>query len=71
VVAIADMPGDFVALNGNTYTVTVLTADTFSIPVDGSAFAAYSTGGSWTRVSTSTGGRAGGGWDYYGDYPLP
>jgi hypothetical protein len=71
VVAIADMPGDFVALNGNTYTVTVLTADTFSVPVDGSAFAAYSTGGSWTRVSTSTGGRAGGGWDYYGDYPLP
>jgi hypothetical protein len=65
------MPGDFAALNGNTYTATVLTADTFSVPVDGLLFAVYTTGGSWTRVSTATTGRGGGGWDYYGDYAIP
>jgi hypothetical protein len=70
-VTFSDMPGDFAALNGNTYTATVLTADTFSVPVDGLLFAVYTTGGSWTRVSTATTGRGGGGWDYYGDYAIP
>jgi hypothetical protein len=60
--------GDFVALNGNTYTATVLTADTFSIPVDGSAYAAWASGGLFTRVSAPTGGAGlGGGWGWTGD----
>jgi hypothetical protein len=70
-VTFASLPGDFAALNGNAYTVTVLTADTFSVAVDGSAFAAYTTGGTWTRVSTDTNGRAGGGWDYHSGYAQP
>jgi hypothetical protein len=67
----ADLPGDFAALNGNTYVVTVTGSGTFTVPVDGSGFAAYGSGGSWARVSTPTGGRAGGGWDYYGNYAEP
>lgn len=63
-VTFASMPGDFAALNGNTYSVTVTGTDTFTVAVNGAAFAAYTTGGSWTRVSTPTGGRPGGGWDY-------
>jgi hypothetical protein len=60
--------GDFVALNGNTYTATVLTANTFSIPVDGSAYAAWASGGLFTRVSAPTGGAGlGGGWGWTGD----
>jgi hypothetical protein len=62
-VTFSGMPGGFAALNGNTYTITYLTADTFSVPVDGSLFAAYTSGGSWTRVSTPTTGAAGGGFD--------
>jgi hypothetical protein len=70
-VTLAALPGDFAALNGNTYVVTVLTADTFSVPVDGSLFAVYTVGGTWTRVSTDTNGRAGGGWDYHSGYAQP
>lgn len=56
------MPGDFAALNGNSYTATVVDADEFTIPVNGTAFAAYTSGGSVTRVSVPTGGGGGGGW---------
>lgn len=41
-VRFAFMPGGFAALDGNTYPVTRLSATTFSVAVDGSAFAAFS-----------------------------
>ena len=36
------MPGSFAALNDNAYTVTRVSATTFSVPVDGTGFAAFS-----------------------------
>ena len=39
------MPGSFAALNGNTYSVTVLSSTTFSIAVNGTGFGAYTSGG--------------------------
>jgi hypothetical protein len=68
-VTFSGMPGDFAALNGNTYVVTVTGLDTFTVAVNGAAFAAYTTGGSWTRVSTPTGGRPGGGWGDWTEVP--
>ena len=59
----ADMPGDFAALNAGTHIITVTALDAFSVPVDGSLFAAYSSGGTVTRISPDTGGGGGGGWD--------
>lgn len=50
VVDFASLPGDFAALNTGTYAITVVDADEFSIAVDGSAFAAYTSGGTATRV---------------------
>lgn len=59
----ASMPGDFgAALNSPTFTITVTGADTFTIPVDGTAFAAYTSGGTVTRLGTTgIGGNGGGG----------
>lgn len=59
----ASMPGDFAALNTGTYTMTKTADDRFTVPVDGSTFAAYSSGGLATRIVTDTsgGGGAGGG----------
>jgi hypothetical protein len=63
-VQFASLPGDFgTNLNGNQYTVTVTGLDTFTIPVDGSGYAAYTTGGTWTRVVTATSGAGGAGFD--------
>ncbi len=61
-----DFPGDFAALDGNMYTATVLSADTFSVPVDGSLFAAYvGPAGTVVRVAPPTDGvGSGGGWGY-------
>jgi Ubiquitin-activating enzyme E1 FCCH domain len=39
-------------LNGNTYTVTVVTVNTFSIGVNTTAFGVYTGGGSWISLST-------------------
>jgi hypothetical protein len=55
--------GGFTPLNGNQYVVTVLSGTTLTIPVDGSAYAAWVSGGTLTRVSTGTDGTPGGGWD--------
>ena len=64
-VTFADLPDDFgTNLNGNTYEVTVTGSDTFTIAVDGSGYATYTSGGTYTRVSVPTGGRPGGGWDW-------
>lgn len=71
VVAFAGMPGDFAVLNSGTHTVTRLTADTFSVPIDGTTFVAYAGGGSVTRISVATDGRFGGGWDYNTGYAHP
>lgn len=46
---ISGMPGDFAALNNKAYTITVIDADTVSLDgTDGSAYAAFSAGGSET-----------------------
>lgn len=47
-----EFEGDFYPLNGQRLAITVLTADTFSIATDGSAFAAYG-GGATVRKSTA------------------
>lgn len=52
-VTFAGLPGDFSALNGNTYTITRTGAATFTVPVDGSAFAAFTSGGTVTRIETT------------------
>jgi hypothetical protein len=39
-------------LNGNTYTVTVLSANTFSIGVNTTAYGVYISGGTWISLST-------------------
>jgi hypothetical protein len=39
-------------LNGNTYTVTVLTVNTFSIGVNTTAYGVYVSGGTWISLST-------------------
>lgn len=43
--------GGMTQLNGNTYTVTVLTSSTFSLNTDSSAFGVYTTGGIWIWAS--------------------
>lgn len=63
-VIFAALPGDFgTNLNGLTETVTVTGASTFTVPVNGTTFIAYTSGGTATRVTTptSTGGGGGGG----------
>lgn len=50
-VVFSSLPGDFgTNLNGQQRTITVIDSDEFSIAVDGSAYAAYTSGGSATRV---------------------
>jgi len=46
--------GGMTELNGQTVTITVLTADTFSIGVDTSAYTAYTSGGAWNMFLQST-----------------
>jgi hypothetical protein len=61
-VTLSALPDDFgTNLNGNDYAITVTGDDTFTIAVDGSAYAPYTTGGLASRVSGDTGGGAGGG----------
>lgn len=61
-VLFAGLPGDFgTNLNGNTYTITVTGGTTFTIPVNGGGYAAYTSGGTATRVTTGTGGGGGAG----------
>lgn len=45
------LPGDFgTNLNGMQHSITVIDSDEFSVAVDGAAYAAYTSGGSATRV---------------------
>ena len=61
-VTFAALPGDFgTNLNATTQTITVTGATTFTVAVNGSGYAAYTTGGTATRVTTPTDGAAGGG----------
>jgi hypothetical protein len=61
-VQFAGLPGDFgTNLNGNTYAITVTGGTTFTIPVNGGGYAAYTSGGTATRVTTATGGGGGAG----------
>jgi len=61
-VTFASLPGAFgTALNSQTKTITVTDSTHFSVAVDGSAFAAYTSGGTATRVSTPSSGASGGG----------
>ena len=51
VVTIASV-GGMTQLNGNSYTITVIDANTFSLDgIDNAAFGAYTSGGTWTAVS--------------------
>lgn len=52
VVLIEDV-GGMTQLNDNFYTITVIDDNTFSIPVDNTAFGAYTSGGTWTAISQS------------------
>jgi hypothetical protein len=46
--------GGMTQLNGNTYTITVIDANTFSLDgIDNTAFGAYTSGGSWTTIDQS------------------
>lgn len=67
-VTFAGLPGGFGSLNGTTKTITVTDGTHFSVAVDGSGFAAYTSGGTATRISTGTsgGGGGGGGWGGHG-----
>lgn len=59
-VTFAGLPGGFAALNGSTYTITKTGASTFTVPVDGSGFSAYTSGGTVTRTSqTAISGQGG------------
>lgn len=63
-VQLASLPGDFgTHLNGQIETITVTDGTHFSIPVDGTAYSAFTSGGTATRQSPGTtgGGGAGGG----------
>jgi hypothetical protein len=54
--------GTWNTINGNTYVVTVLSVNTFSIPVDSTGFGAYTpSSGTVTRVTTSNQSGGGGG----------
>lgn len=63
-VTFASMPGDFgTNLNGNSYVITYINTTQFTVAVDGALYAAYTAGGTVTRVTTAvqTGGGAGAG----------
>ena len=61
-VTLSDLPGDFgTNLNDNDYTITVVDPTHFSVAVDGSLYAAYTTGGLASRISEEVAGGAGGG----------
>lgn len=61
-VQFAGLPGDFgTHLNGITQTITVLSPTTFSIPIDGTTYAAYTAGGTATRIVAGTDPDFGGG----------
>ena len=59
----AALPGAFgTAFNNGVFTITVNGATTFTVNVDGSAFSAYTSGGTVTRTTvTATSGQGGGG----------
>ena len=66
-VSFTSLPGDFGAhLNATTQTITVTDTTHFSIAIDGTAYSAYTTGGTATRISTGTSGGGGGGGGYGG-----
>jgi len=50
IIDFASLPGDFAALNTGTYPIIVIDSDEFTVAVDGSTFAAYTAGGTATRV---------------------
>jgi hypothetical protein len=60
------LPGDFgTALNSGLFIITVTAADKISVAVNGSGFAAYTSGGTATRTGTAStigGNGGGGGW---------
>jgi predicted membrane protein len=60
----ASLPGDFGSrFNADAFLITVTGADTFTVQVDGTTFAAYTVGGTVTRLlaASSVGGNGGGG----------
>lgn len=58
----AALPGDFgTAFNSGNFSITVIDLDEFSVAVDGLLFAPYTSGGTATRVTGTSGGGGGGG----------
>jgi OmcA/MtrC family decaheme c-type cytochrome len=53
-VRFAAMPGAFAALNGNTYSITVVNTTAFTVAVNGSAYAAYTSGGTADALTGTT-----------------
>jgi OmcA/MtrC family decaheme c-type cytochrome len=54
-VEFVSMPGDFgTALNGNEFTVTVVSTTAFTVAVNGTAFAAYTAGGTVDALTDAT-----------------
>src|SRR5262245_22319796 len=48
--------GGMTQLNGNTYTITKLSADTFSLDgINSTAYTTYTSGGTWSVVATGLG----------------
>lgn len=68
-VSFAGLPGDFgTNLNGTQHVITVVDADEFSIAVNGAGYAAYTSGGTATRIVADAApdyGGGGGGWLYF------
>jgi hypothetical protein len=61
-ITLAQLPGDFgTNLNNNAYTIVVTGSQTFTISIDGSAYAAYTAGGTATKGSGTTAGGGGAG----------
>jgi len=64
-VLFAALPGDFgTNLNSTTQTITVVDTSHFSIAVNGSAYASYTSGGTATRANTGSNGGGGAGAGY-------
>jgi hypothetical protein len=57
------MPGDWAPLNTGPWVVTVTAPTKFTVTINSTAFAAYTSGGTFVRIAPDTDGGGGSGWD--------